>query len=387
MDKIDKYVGEGLVPSQQETTRVSPTNKPNRVVVAMSGGVDSSTAAALLKEQGYDVIGISMQLWDYTEGERDSFGSCCSLDDLYDARRVADKLDIPFYVVNFEEMFSKAVVDYFVESYLKGETPNPCLKCNQILKFEVLLKRALELEADFLATGHYARVMYNADRGRYLLLKGKDITKDQSYFLFTMTQKQLSKIIFPIGDLTKTDVRRLAKKIGLNVAEKKDSQEICFAPEDYPSFVAQYTGHREDTKGEIVDVHGKVLGIHNGLYRYTIGQRKGLGVAGGEPLYVLKIDTKKNQLVVGPEKGLFSEGLIAREANWIGISSLESEIEVLARIRYRHRGAEAVVSPLKDGRVEVRFKRPEKSITPGQAVVFYKGDEVIGGGWIEKYNS
>ena len=387
MDKIDKYVGEGLVPSQQETTRVSPTNKPNRVVVAMSGGVDSSTAAALLKEQGYDVIGISMQLWDYTEGERDGFGSCCSLDDLYDARRVADKLDIPFYVVNFEEMFSKAVVDYFVESYLQGETPNPCLKCNQVLKFEVLLKRALELEADFLATGHYARVMYNADTGRYLLLRGKDLTKDQSYFLFTMTQEQLSRIIFPLGDLTKTDVRRLAKKIGLNVAEKKDSQEICFAPEDYPSFVAQYTGHRKDTKGDIVDVHGKVLGIHNGLYRYTIGQRKGLGVARGEPLYVLKIDTEKNQLVVGPEKGLFSEGLIAREANWIGISSLESEIEVLARIRYRHRGAEAVVSPLDDGRVEVRFKRPEKSITPGQAVVFYKGDEVVGGGWIEKYNS
>lgn len=361
----------------------------------MSGGVDSSTAAALLKEQGYDVIGISMQLWDYTEGERDRFGSCCSLDDLYDARRVADKLDIPFYVVNFEEMFSKAVVDYFVESYLKGETPNPCLKCNQIIKFEVLLKRALELEADFLATGHYARVMYNADTGRYLLLRGKDLTKDQSYFLFTMTQKQLSKIIFPLGDLTKTDVRKIAKRFGLNIAEKKDSQEVCFAPEDYPSFIARKVGRCADNgssykfepTGDIVDLNGNILGVHKGLYKYTIGQRKGLGVARGEPLYVLKIDTKKNQLIVGSENNLFSNGLIANETNWIGISSLDSATEVIARIRYRHKGAEVVVLPLDNNRVEVRFKRPEKSITPGQAVVFYKEDEVIGGGWIEKYNS
>ncbi|HBR16676.1 MAG: tRNA 2-thiouridine(34) synthase MnmA [Deltaproteobacteria bacterium RIFCSPLOWO2_12_FULL_43_16] len=368
------------------------TNKPKRVVVAMSGGVDSSVAAALLREQGYDVIGISMQLWDYTEGERDRFGSCCSLDDLYDARRVADKLNIPFYVVNFEEAFSKAVVDYFVDGYLKGETPNPCLKCNQILKFEVLLKRALELDADFLATGHYSRVKYDEKRKRYLLLRGKDASKDQSYFLFTMTQKQLSKIIFPLGDLTKIDVRRLAQKYGLNVAEKKDSQEICFAPEDYPSFIAKYAGNRADNgssyklepAGEIVDLNGNILGAHKGLYKYTIGQRKGLGVTRGEPLYVLKIDAKNNQLVVGPEDDLFSKGLIAKEAHWIGIPFPDSPLDVIARIRYRHKGIEAKVAPLDDNRVEVRFERPEKSVTPGQAVVFYKGDEVIGGGWIEK---
>lgn len=359
-------------------------NKPKRVVVAMSGGVDSSVAAALLKEQGYDVIGISMQLWDYTKGERDSFGSCCSLDDLYDARRVCDKLNIPFYVVNFEEAFSKSVVDYFVEGYLKGETPNPCLKCNQILKFEILLKRALELEADYLATGHYARVAYDDGRGRYLLLKGKDLSKDQSYFLFTMTQKQLSKIIFPLGDLTKTDVRKLAKKFGLNVAEKKDSQEICFAPEDYPSFIIKRAGHGIDAKGEIVDLSGNVLGMHKGLYKYTIGQRKGIGVTGGEPLYVLKIDSETNRLVVGPEQGLFSNGLIAQEANWIGVSFLEAEMEVVAKVRYRHKGVAAKVMPLDDNRVEVHFKKPEKSVTPGQAVVFYKDDEVVGGGWIEK---
>lgn len=350
----------------------------------MSGGVDSSVAAALLKEQGYDAIGISMQLWDYTEGERDRFGSCCSLDDLYDARRVADRLNIPFYVVNFEEAFSKAVVDYFVEGYLKGETPNPCLKCNQVLKFEVLLKRALELEADFLATGHYARVVYDEQRGRYLLLKGKDTAKDQSYFLFTMTQKQLSKILFPLGDLTKGEVRRLAGRFGLKVAEKKDSQEICFAPEDYPSFIAKYVSHRMDTHGEIVDLQGNILGMHNGLYRYTIGQRKGLGIGGGKPLYVVKIDAKKNQLVVGAEDNLLSNGLIANDTNWISIPSLDSPIDVAAHIRYRHKGIESHVAPLEGNKAEVRFKQSEKSITPGQGVVFYKGNEVIGGGWIER---
>ncbi|MBI5874576.1 MAG: tRNA 2-thiouridine(34) synthase MnmA, partial [Deltaproteobacteria bacterium] len=272
------------------------------------------------------------------------------------------------------------------------ETPNPCLKCNQILKFETLLKKALELEADFLATGHYARVAHDEDRGRYLLLKGKDSTKDQSYFLFTMTQRQLAKVIFPLGDLPKADVRKLAKKFGLNVAEKKDSQEICFAPEDYPSFIIKRAGRNIDAKGEIVDLSGNVLGMHKGLYKYTIGQRKGIGVTIGEPLYVLKIDSETNRLVVGPEQGLFSNGLIAKETNWIGVPFPKAEIEVLAKIRYRHKGIEAKVAPLDDnlvpagfkqGRVEVRFERPEKSVTPGQAVVFYKGDEVIGGGWIE----
>lgn len=365
-------------------TLTYPNNKPKRVVVAMSGGVDSSTAAALLKKQGYDVIGMSMQLFDRTEGEKDNSGTCCSMDDLYDARRVADKLNIPFYVVNFKEAFSKSVIDYFVEGYLNGETPNPCLKCNQILKFETLLNKALELEADILATGHYARVVYDENRRRHLLLRGKDISKDQSYFLFTMTQKQLSKVIFPIGDLRKGDVRKLAKGFGLNVADKRDSQEICFTSKDYSSFISQHIGQQAGAKGEIVDKNGAVLGIHNGLYRYTIGQKKGIGINKGEPLYVLKIDVKKNQLVVGPEDGLFSRGFIAKETNWIGIPSLNSEIEVIAKIRYRHKGVEAKVLPLGNNRTEVCFKTLEKSVTPGQAVVFYRDEEILGGGWIEK---
>lgn len=348
----------------------------------MSGGVDSSTAAALLKENGYDVIGISMQLWDYTSGEKDRPGSCCSLDDLYDARKVTDKLGIPFYVVNFEEAFSKSVVDYFVEGYLKGETPNPCLKCNQVLKFEALLRKALELEADFLATGHYARVSYDEDKRRYLLLRGRDVSKDQSYFLFTMTQNQLQRIKFPLGDLTKAEVRGIAKKFNLNVAEKKDSQEICFVEEDYPSFISQRLG-RMDAHGEITDTSGNVIGMHKGLYKYTIGQRKGLGVTKGKPLYALKLDAERNMLVVGAEENLFRDSLIAKDTNWIGIPLPDSPIDVTAMIRYRHKGADATVIPLPDGKVKVCFKKPEKSITPGQAVVFYRGDEVIGGGWIE----
>jgi len=348
----------------------------------MSGGVDSSTAAALLKENGYNVIGISMQLWDYTSGEKDRPGSCCSLDDLYDARKVADKLDIPFYVVNFEEAFSKSVVDYFVAGYLKGETPNPCLKCNQVLKFEELLRKALELEADFLATGHYARVRYDEDKSRYLLLRGRDESKDQSYFLFTMTQNQLHRIKFPLGDLTKTEVRSIAKKFNLNVAEKKDSQEICFVEEDYTSFISQKLG-RMDEHGEITDTLGNVIGMHTGLYKYTIGQRKGLGVTKGEPLYALKLDAERNMLVVGTEANLFRDSLIAKDINWIGMALHGSPIEVTAMIRYRHKGTDATIIPLPDGKVKVCFKSPEKSITPGQAVVFYRGDEVIGGGWIE----
>jgi len=355
----------------------------HRIVVAMSGGVDSSTAAALLKEQGYDVIGISMKLWDYPD-DINRFGGCCTLDDINDARKVADKLDIPFYVVNMEDVFSKEVVDYFVSAYLKGETPNPCLKCNQILKFETLLKKAVELEADYLATGHYARIVYNDLSKRYKLLKGVDKDKDQSYFLFTMTQEQMSKIMFPLGSLAKSDVRVHARRFGLKIAEKKESQDICFVSgSQYHDFIAKMTGVYENS-GDIVDRDGNLLGKHSGLYKYTIGQRKGIGIAAGKPQYVVDIDAKNNRLVVGSRYDAFSDGLIARDINWISMVSPELQMDVESKIRYRHKGVKSVVKPIGEGRAEVEFFSPECAVTPGQAVVFYKGEEVTGGGWIER---
>lgn len=356
-----------------------------KVVVAMSGGVDSSTALALLVEQGYECIGTSMQLWDYSKKNDASgatSGSCCTLDDIHDARRVAEGLGVPFYVVNVEDAFSKEVVDYFVQSYLNGATPNPCIKCNQILKFEVLLKKALGLEADFLATGHYARIE-DAPWGKRLL-KGADPSKDQSYFLFTMTQAQLQRVLFPVGGLTKKEVRLRARTLGLKTSEKAESQEICFVEE--PSYADFLSARVDTTSGDIVDPEGRVLGVHKGLFNYTIGQRKGLNLSGG-PFYVLDIDTVHNRLVVGPESLLFSTGLIAGEVNWINPEAREAAKDgltgVTAKIRYRHHGAPCKVSILEDNRIKVEFTAPEKAVTPGQAVVIYRGEEVLGGGWIE----
>jgi len=360
-------------------------NRKQRVVVAMSGGVDSSVTAALLQEQGYEVIGISMQVWDYarfTAPDGEKFDTCCSLDDIHDARRVAEQLGIPFYVVNFEEEFQRLVIDDFVEEYFRGRTPNPCVRCNQRIKFELLLQKARDLAADYLATGHYARVEKDGS-GRFHLCTGRDGSKDQSYFLFTLTQEQLARTLFPLGGMTKPEVRQLAARYGLRVAEKGESQEICFVPDnDYVRLLEESRG-RGRLDGDIVDSSGTVLGRHHGTYRYTVGQRRGLGVAHPHPLYVLGVDTEKRQVVVGGQEELANDGLLATDLNWI-ILPPGSPLEATCKIRYRQRPVACTIIPQPDNRAEVRFKVPEKSVTPGQAVVFYRDDEVLGGGWIEK---
>ena len=363
------------------------SKRRKRVVVAMSGGVDSSTALAILQGQGYDCIGVAMQLWDYSEKESPvgaTQGSCCTLDDIHDARTVADRLAVPFYVLNMEEVFSREVVDYFVKSYLEGSTPNPCIKCNEVLKFDALLKKSLGLEADYLATGHYARIERGSEGCR--LLKGVDASKDQSYFLFTMTQARLERVLFPLGGLTKEEVRALARRFGLKTSEKAESQEICFVEDgDYAEFMTRGLHVGAAAKaipGDIVDMGGKVLGTHGGIFGYTVGQRRGLGLSGG-PFYVLDIDPGTNRVVVGPESELYSDGLVAANVNWINAEPIGLG-SVVSRIRYRHPGVESTLNLTGASTIEVRFTVPQKAVTPGQAVVFYRGEEVLGGGWIER---
>jgi len=344
----------------------------------MSGGVDSSLAAALLTEAGYDVIGITMGLWAEESTERRR-RICCSLEGVDDARRVCHNLGIPFYVLNFEPEFQNHVIDYFCQEYSRGRTPNPCLACNDKIKFELLLKMALASGADYLATGHYARI--ESSQGRYRLLKGIDSAKDQSYVLYTVGQAQLKHLLFPLGEYRKDGVRRMAAERGLHTYDKDESQEICFIPDgNYGSFLIQCI---HPVPGEIVDLGGRVLGRHRGIAFYTIGQRRGLGIAAEEPLYVLRIDAQTNTLVVGPEAELFSDTLLASKVNFISGQPPPRDIEVEAKIRYRSAGEKAVLSP--QGELfQLRFHQPQRAITPGQAVVFYHGDEVLGGGIIEK---
>lgn len=351
-----------------------------KIVVAMSGGVDSSVAAALLVEQGHDVIGLSMQLYDQRGGQ--TFGSCCTLDDLYDARRVAAALRFPHYIVNFEKQFQETVVSNFVREYAAGRTPIPCAHCNSDLKFATLLDRALGLGAEHVATGHYARVAEASD-GRRRLLRSADPEKDQSYFLFSLTQEQLGRAVFPVGGLTKADVRDEARRLQLTVADKPDSQEICFVPDgDYASFVA---GQEPSVAraGAIVDERGQTLGQHGGVHRFTVGQRKGLGVSGAAPLYVLKIEAVSGTVTVGPRDSLERTTLSASGVNWISGEPPANWLNVSAQIRHRHHPAAARVRALPDARAELIFETPQAAISPGQAVVFYDGEEVLGGGWIE----
>jgi tRNA-specific 2-thiouridylase len=351
-----------------------------RIVVAMSGGVDSSVAAALLAEQGHEVIGLSMQLYDH-RGEQ-TFGSCCTLDDLHDARRVANAIGIPHYILNFERRFEETVISNFVREYASGRTPLPCAHCNSDLKFSTLVDRAAGLGAEHVATGHYARVTRAAD-GRFRLARSADAAKDQSYFLFSLTQAQLARAVFPVGHLTKPEVRAQAHRLGLRVADKPDSQEICFVPSgEYATFVERKRPEIE-RGGAIVDAGGRVLGAHGGVHRFTVGQRKGLGISAPAPLYVLRLEPESGNVVVGPRAALERTTLTASSVNWISGDAPRTWMTVDAQIRYRHRPATARVRAADDGGAELVFDEPQAAITPGQAVVFYEKDVVVGGGWID----
>ena len=368
-------------------------SEANTIAVAMSGGVDSSTVAAMLRAEGHNIIGLTMQLWNQRrlagrEGMPEAVhGRCCSLDDVYDARRVAQQIGIPYYVVNHEERFERDVVRPFVEEYLSGRTPIPCSLCNNHLKFDQLLVVAEQIGAERVATGHYARVSFDDARGRWILKRPADHSKDQTYFLFGLTQEQLSRTLFPLGEMTKPQVRELAHKHGLAIAEKPDSQEICFVPGgDYKRFIDAYLAEQgeslPDTAGELVTTDGAVIGEHSGIHNFTVGQRKGLGVATGSPLYVIQISGANKQVIVGGDEHLYSRTLRARRTNLISVDDLHEPMRVTVKIRHRHEPAAAMIERSAPDEILVTFDEPQRAITPGQAAVFYDGDVVVGGGWI-----
>ena len=347
----------------------------------MSGGVDSSVAAYLLKEQGYDVIGVTMQIWQEDKEYEEREGGGCSLSAVDDARRVADKIGIPFYVLNFRDSFKKNVIDYFIDEYMEGKTPNPCIACNKYLKFDELLKKAQGIGADYIATGHYAKI--EEHNGRYILVKSDDDKKDQTYALYNMTQEQLAHTLMPCGEYTKDRIREIAKEIGLDVHNKKDSEEICFISDNNHGKYISEAMPGKVKQGNFVDKDGNILGKHKGIVYYTIGQRKGLGLAMGRPVFVTDINPLTNEVVVGAEEDIFKTDLICKDINFIAFDNLDKSLELKAKIRYSAKPATATITPLENGKVRVSFKEKQRAITKGQSVVFYLDDLVVGGGIIE----
>ena len=354
-----------------------------KVVVGMSGGVDSSVAAYLLKQQGYDVIGVTMQIWqDEEEIKNQENGGCCGLSAVDDARRVATTLDIPYYVMNFKNEFKSSVMDYFVKEYLDGRTPNPCIACNRYVKWESLLKRSLDIGADYIATGHYARII-QLENGRYTLKRSVTDAKDQTYALYNLTQYQLAHTLMPVGDYEKDKIREIAKEINLPVAHKKDSQEICFIPDnDYAAFIEREAGDQVPKEGNFIDTNGNVLGKHKGITHYTIGQRKGLNLAFGKPVFVTEIKPDTNEVVLGDNADVFSQELFCNQINFMAVEDISEPKRVLAKIRYSHKGTYCRIEKIGEDCIKCTFEEPVRAVTKGQAVVFYENDYVFGGGTI-----